>query len=341
MGQQTADVLWVDDEADPAGAEARGLALQGYRLTCARTGLEGVRLARSGQFRVIVLDLRLPDVHGLDVLAALRAEQVATPVVLLTGFGDFESARRSGFLGALGYEAKPLDLERWLEIVRTLGHQGEANPGDVPDMSEALVRLVRKIDTVAMAVPGQPTGLTRRDLLAAELLGHSGPLLWVLLDALMCGYAVPIFLACAQAFREAATRGFGADSAARARLLINRASRIRTREASNASGRLLAALVASRRPHTVRVAEIACQLALDAGDLSRGLSAETGIGFRTWRSGVVMERAARWLTAPEKSISEVAWEVGYEHLSGFDRDFHAVMGLAPSVFRKLSNLRSR
>lgn len=81
-------VLWIDDEVDPDNAAILILRHAGVAVTCAQTAAEGLRLAKLNTFRAILLDLRLPDGDGLQVLRELRREGVAVPVMIVTGFGD-------------------------------------------------------------------------------------------------------------------------------------------------------------------------------------------------------------------------------------------------------------
>ncbi|MCP2936804.1 response regulator, partial [Salmonella enterica subsp. enterica serovar Typhimurium] len=65
---------------------------------------------------VVLLDLRLPDGHGLDLLAELNGDNRAAPVVVLTAYGEVEDAVRAMKLGAADYLKKPVDLEE-LQLV--------------------------------------------------------------------------------------------------------------------------------------------------------------------------------------------------------------------------------
>lgn len=75
-------VLWIDDEVDPDNAAILILRHAGVAVTCAQTAAEGLRLAKLNTFRAILLDLRLPDGDGLQVLRELRREGVAVPVMI-------------------------------------------------------------------------------------------------------------------------------------------------------------------------------------------------------------------------------------------------------------------
>jgi DNA-binding NarL/FixJ family response regulator/HPt (histidine-containing phosphotransfer) domain-containing protein len=123
-----ATIVYIDD--DPASLKLMDVLLArepGFRLVTARSGLEGVQAVAAQHPDLVFLDLRLPDIDGLDVLARVRALEGGAnlPVVLLTG-------EAQGRLGALQEAAdlvltKPLDLGRFFEIV-TLLRQEAALP---------------------------------------------------------------------------------------------------------------------------------------------------------------------------------------------------------------------
>lgn len=99
-------VLLVEDDDELRQLLARYLTNQGFSVREAATGNDGLSLARGQNCDIVVLDIMLPDISGLDVLRALRAE-THLPVVLLTARGD-ETDRIVGFeVGADDYIPKP------------------------------------------------------------------------------------------------------------------------------------------------------------------------------------------------------------------------------------------
>jgi DNA-binding NtrC family response regulator len=99
-------------------------------------------MARTGRYQAILLDLRLPDLPGLAVLATLRAEGIDVPVLVLTGFGDFESARVAGTFGA-AFKAKPLyvdDLEVAVHELVARSRTSVEGLDRVPDAARAQQR---------------------------------------------------------------------------------------------------------------------------------------------------------------------------------------------------------
>ena len=102
-----AGILIIDDE--PSIAEALTLILedQGYEIVLARCGRDGIREAVSRAFDVTITDLRLPDMTGLDVLKALRAENPDSCVIVITAYGSSEMIRELKACGAVEVLKKP------------------------------------------------------------------------------------------------------------------------------------------------------------------------------------------------------------------------------------------
>jgi DNA-binding NtrC family response regulator len=104
-------VLLVDDDDAFRGVLAGEIARLGFATRTAATGAEAVALAGELQPDVVLLDLRLPDRSGLDVLQGLRETSPASEVIMLTGHGSIDTAIESIRLGAFDYVAKPCPLD--------------------------------------------------------------------------------------------------------------------------------------------------------------------------------------------------------------------------------------
>ena len=77
-------VLLIEDEERIAAFVTKGMAAEGIAVTTAGTGAEGVGLAMTGAFELVILDLGLPDADGFDVLARIRRQDAHLPVIILT-----------------------------------------------------------------------------------------------------------------------------------------------------------------------------------------------------------------------------------------------------------------
>jgi len=106
-----ARVLVIDDDPDTRDVLGVFLAHLGYTPALAAGGREGLELAVAERPDVVVLDVMMPDVNGLDVLARLRTLQPSLPVIMTTASADPEVARTALRLGAFRYLRKPVDLD--------------------------------------------------------------------------------------------------------------------------------------------------------------------------------------------------------------------------------------
>ncbi|MGD0525111.1 MAG: response regulator, partial [Polyangiaceae bacterium] len=110
-------LLLVDDDTAVLRAYERSLARQGTTVTTARNGKEAVALVKSGSFDVIVSDITMPEMTGIQFLKAVRAHDLQVPVILMTGAPDLESAARAVEYGAFRYLTKPVDMPLLRETV--------------------------------------------------------------------------------------------------------------------------------------------------------------------------------------------------------------------------------
>lgn len=92
--------------------------LNGFRVTCARTGREALQAARTSSFDAVVSDIFMPDGDGLEVVRELRAISPATPIILITAQGSVELAVRAVSEGASDFIAKPFEVAALAALVR-------------------------------------------------------------------------------------------------------------------------------------------------------------------------------------------------------------------------------
>ncbi len=111
-------ILIVDDE--PALLETLEMYLseRGYEVTCARNASEAIDLGLRTNPKVIILDVRLPDGDGLEVLRELKTRGCPSKVIVITAFHDMETTIRAIKLGASEYIPKPIDVEELEEAIR-------------------------------------------------------------------------------------------------------------------------------------------------------------------------------------------------------------------------------
>lgn len=131
-------LMLVDDDDLWLKRLARAMERRGYEVLTAAGVAEGIELARARAPAYAVVDLRLADGNGLDVVEALRARRPDARIVVLTGYGAIATAVAAVKLGAVDYLAKPADADE-LDLVLTLGSVDRPLPPDRP-MSADRVR---------------------------------------------------------------------------------------------------------------------------------------------------------------------------------------------------------
>jgi EAL domain-containing protein (putative c-di-GMP-specific phosphodiesterase class I) len=103
-------VLLVDDDVAVRRAYQRALARSGWSVETASNGKEGIECVKRASFDVILSDISMPEMDGLEFLRAVREQDLDVPVILLTGQPGLDSATRAVEYGAFRYLAKPVDL---------------------------------------------------------------------------------------------------------------------------------------------------------------------------------------------------------------------------------------
>ena len=158
-----ASVLIVEDEEKLARMLELELNYEGYKTEKAFDGRTGLELALSGKYDLILLDIMLPQLSGMEVLRRLRREgQHYTPVLLLTA-RDSVTDKVSGLdAGAEDYITKPFAIEELLARIRVTLRKGRGPAEERQDLLAAAdIALDRESRTVTKN--GEPVSLTRRE----------------------------------------------------------------------------------------------------------------------------------------------------------------------------------
>ena len=111
-------ILIVEDEKSIARVLELELKFEGYETGVAHTGSEGLIQFREQGWDLVLLDLMLPEIHGLDVLKRIRSSDAAIPVILLTAKNDVKDKVAGLDLGANDYVTKPFEIEELLARIR-------------------------------------------------------------------------------------------------------------------------------------------------------------------------------------------------------------------------------
>ena len=133
----TPTILIIEDDPDNARSVTEAADDAGFKTICASAGVAGVNLFRQQVPDVVLSDLVLPDIDGLEVLSRLRKLDATVPVIIMTAYGSVESGVRAMHEGAYDYVTKPLDLD---DIQSKLRRAYEAS------------RLRRQVDKLSQSV---------------------------------------------------------------------------------------------------------------------------------------------------------------------------------------------
>jgi DNA-binding response OmpR family regulator len=124
-------ILLIEDNRDFAATLSANLEREGYDVSVAPTGVEGLEMAKQSHPDLIILDLMLPAMSGFTVLQRLRDEGRDAPVLIMTALGTEEEKLRGFGLGADDYVVKPCGLLEILARVRALLKRSSGGPGAV------------------------------------------------------------------------------------------------------------------------------------------------------------------------------------------------------------------
>ena len=111
-------VLLVDDEEEFVSALSERLMLRGIEVDSALNGEEALALMGEKVFEVVILDVMMPGLGGLEVLKQIKSTHPNTQVILLTGHGSTREGIEGMRLGAFDYLIKPVDIEEMLEKMK-------------------------------------------------------------------------------------------------------------------------------------------------------------------------------------------------------------------------------
>lgn len=113
------EILVVEDEEDIRVLLANLLRSSGARVTTAADGAEAIQMAATGLYDLLVTDLRMPEMDGMELLRAIRRASPRTRVVLVTAYGGCEEFVEAMSLGADAFVHKPFTVDRILQVIRS------------------------------------------------------------------------------------------------------------------------------------------------------------------------------------------------------------------------------
>ena len=184
-------ILVVDDEADIRESLQALLEMEGYVVDLAASGAEGLRAVEARDYDLMLLDLMMPDLSGMEVLQEVRSHDRDLPVFLITAYGSTQVAVDALKAGASDYFPKPwendkllLEIERiiskhWLERENTQLKRTLKQRYSFPNIVGASERMVRILDLVTQVAPSRSTILitgetgTGKELIAKAIHANS------------------------------------------------------------------------------------------------------------------------------------------------------------------------
>src|SRR3954471_15803865 len=146
-------ILIVEDERPIAEFVQRGLEAEGYSVSCAYDGEEGLAKALTGDYGLVVLDVLLPKLSGLEVIRGIRERDEALPVVMLTALAETDDVVTGLDLGASDYLTKPFAFAELLARIRAhLRQPGQVNATSLAVGGISLDFRTREVDRAGNGV---------------------------------------------------------------------------------------------------------------------------------------------------------------------------------------------
>ena len=148
-----AKILVIDDERPIRNALKEILEYEDYKIELAEDGLAGIELIKKDKFEVVLCDIKMPKMDGMEVLERINLMAPDTPVVMISGHGNVKTAVEALKNGAYDFIEKPLDLNRILVTVRNAMDRSE-----VEQENKVLKRKVHK--KLTTEIIGESAGIT-------------------------------------------------------------------------------------------------------------------------------------------------------------------------------------
>lgn len=166
----TIRLLMVDDERDFLHAVEPGLIRRGFEVTLAETGMRALDLLAQAEFDVVILDVKMPGLDGVDTFREIKRIAPGLPVVLLTGHGNVQQAFETSREGVHEYLTKPCDVEEIARVVREAAEKGRKKQEPTKRLGGEIRILL--VDDDLEFVRAVTPALERRGILVRE--AHDG-----------------------------------------------------------------------------------------------------------------------------------------------------------------------
>ncbi len=159
-------VLLVEDDSSTRQSIELILKSEGMVVDSTDLGEDGLEIGKIYDYDIIVLDLMLPDMHGLEVLKRLRDSRIETPVLILTGLSETGDKVKGLGVGADDYLTKPFDKKELLARIQAIVRRSKGHAQSVIRTG----RLAVNLDAHTVEVDDQPVHLTGKEYGILELL---------------------------------------------------------------------------------------------------------------------------------------------------------------------------
>lgn len=161
-------ILIVEDEPRIAQFLQRGLTSEGHFCVVATDGESGLALATEGDFDLLLLDLLLPRLHGLEVCQQLRMSKSHIPVIILTALNSLDNIIEGLRMGADDYVTKPFAFEELLARIETVMRRQQEFSGQDQMLQAGPLQFDQK--SLQFKVDGKEVRMTAKELALIELL---------------------------------------------------------------------------------------------------------------------------------------------------------------------------
>ena len=173
MPNRSLKLLLIEDEASVISVIQRSLSAAGHEITIAMDGQSGLQMAIQHEFDIILLDLMIPIMNGMEVCRQVRSSGISTPILMLTALGTTENIVSGLDAGADDYMTKPFKIAELEARIRTLTRRGKDTEKEKNTDTLRIADLILDKNTKIVTRDNQPVDLTATEFRLLEFLLHN------------------------------------------------------------------------------------------------------------------------------------------------------------------------